>query len=78
MQLNRLSEALGYLERYHELDQGNITIEYFLAGLYAERKDFQNTWDHLIAAETLAEEKGRGIPRPLRQLRRELKAHSPD
>lgn len=76
MELHRADQALKWLERYHKLDDGDPTVEYYLAALYLERYQHRKAWEHLERAEKITGERGYA-PRELRDLRRELSLASP-
>lgn len=68
LQLGRLKEALPYLERYHELDATDPTVEYYLAVLYGEYHDYNRSKACLESAEKLVAEK-QFYPKALEDLR---------
>ena len=71
MQLNREREGLQELKIYHHLDPNNPTVEYYLAVLSAQRKNYPDAWFHLRRAEMIAGIRGYQ-PHVLKELRREL------
>jgi tetratricopeptide (TPR) repeat protein len=71
MQLHRSKEALEALERYHEIDSNNASVEYYLAELYADRLDYNRAWKHLRLAEKLTKERDHE-PKALLALRQQL------
>jgi len=77
LQLNRNKEALIYLNHYHAIDPENPVIEYYLAALYAERKDYNQAWRFLKLAEALTKKRGYA-PKTLKELRKELIAICPE
>lgn len=77
LQLHRSGEALETLEKYHELDARDPTVEYYLAELYLERFDYQKAWQHLKSAEKLCLER-EYAPKVLKDLHRAIKALSPE
>lgn len=77
LQLNRSKEALCYLLRYHEIDSQNPVIEYYIAALYGERKDYASCWKFLKNAEKIADEKGYN-KKTLSELRKELMKVCPE
>ena len=77
LQLHRAGEALEMLQKYHDLDPKNATVEYYLATLYTERMDYNRAWKHLHLAEKLTAERNHN-PKPLLELRKELVQHCPD
>lgn len=77
IQLHRAGEALEWLERYHAIEPEDPTAEYYLAALYAERRDFVRAWTHLKASEELVARRNH-FPKPLESFRRELSAQFPE
>lgn len=77
IQLNRKKEAIESLKKFHALDSGDPTVEYFLSALYGERHDFKSSWKHLKNAELITQKRDFS-PKPLRELRRELIHHCPE
>ena len=71
LQLHRHGEALEVLERYHQLDPGDPSVEYYLAVLYTERMDVNKAWEHLHIAESLVKAHDHN-PKALKELRQEL------
>lgn len=54
MELQQADKALQTLNRYHDLDSEDITVEYFLAELSISRHDCNKAWEHLRRAEELS------------------------
>jgi tetratricopeptide (TPR) repeat protein len=77
LQLHRTQEALECLERYHKIDPSNASVEYYLAAIYAERRDYNNAWVHLHIAENLVAAR-QHRPQSLDELRQELAKLSPE
>jgi len=77
LQLHRSDAALRTLERYHQIDPNNATVEYYLAALYTERLDYNNAWKHLKIAEQLVAMRQHD-PEALIELRQELKQCCPE
>jgi len=71
LQLHRLGESLEVLEKLHQIDNGDPSVEYYLSALYAERLDENRSWEHLLRAEEIVEARGHH-PKALKELRREL------
>lgn len=71
LQLHRTREALEVLERYHQLDPTDPSVEYYLAVLNAERFDFNKAWERLRQAERLVAAKGHQ-PKALKAVKQEL------
>lgn len=77
LQLHRTQEALDCLERYHKIDPTNASVEYYLAAIYAERRDYNKAWEHLHIAEDLVAAR-QHRPVSLDELRQELAKLSPE
>jgi tetratricopeptide (TPR) repeat protein len=77
LQLHRDKEALDILKRYHELDQSNPSVEYFLAIIYAERYDYDKAWEHLKWTEKIVQARQHD-PQALSDLRKELAEKYPE
>lgn len=77
LQLHRTGEAMQVLERYHEIDPTNASVEYYLAELYAERLDYNKAWRHLRLAEQLTKERDHD-PKALLSLRQQLVEYCPE
>jgi predicted Zn-dependent protease len=76
IQLNRAKEAIQLLKRYHDLDNQNPTVEYYLAVLHAERYDFKSAWQYLANAEKITVSKNY-FPKVLKELKKELRSLCP-
>lgn len=76
LQLNRSGEALQNLQRYHDLDDRNPDVEYYLAILTAHRMDYLRAWDHLRQAKQLVNARDHH-PKALQTLRRSLMLRCP-
>lgn len=75
LQLHRQKEALVALERYHQLERGDPTVEYYLAILYANRLQPKKAWMHLAAAEKIVQDRNHK-PLALKEMRKSLsRAH---
>jgi regulator of sirC expression with transglutaminase-like and TPR domain len=77
LQLHRFGEALIQLEKYHQIDPGDPSVEYYLAAIYTERLDYNKAWVHLKFAEQLVNSRQHN-PKALKQLRKELSRLSPE
>lgn len=77
LQLHREGEALDVLKDLHSQDSTNPEVEYYLAALYGQRLDYNKAWEHLRQAEAIANQRNH-TPKALKELRRELKAQSPE
>jgi regulator of sirC expression with transglutaminase-like and TPR domain len=77
LQLHRYGEALSVLERYHEIDDTDPSVEYYLAELYALRMNYNKAWEHLKQAEFLVAQRDHA-PLALKKFRQQLCAISPE
>lgn len=77
LQLHRTQEALGCLNLYHSIDPNNAAVEYYLAAIYAERRDYNRAWHHLHLAEELVRARNHN-PKSLIELKRELATLAPE
>ncbi|MCE5315960.1 MAG: tetratricopeptide repeat protein [Parachlamydia sp.] len=77
LQLHRDGEALEVLERLHDIDPAEPTVEYYLAELYCERFDYHKAWHHLKNAERLCKDR-QHCPKALKELRKEIAARCPE
>jgi tetratricopeptide (TPR) repeat protein len=77
LQLGRTSEAKEILEGYHKLDPHHATVEYYLAVLCIERLDYNQSWNYLKQAESLAHARGHR-PKALRSVRENLRRSCPE
>jgi len=77
LQLNRGQEALEILHQYHKIDPNNVIVEYYLALLSAERLDYNQAWQHLKKAETIALQH-QYTPLPLKNFRLQLRRVCPE
>lgn len=77
LQLKKDKEALSLLKKYHELDPGDPTVEYYLTVLYAERLDYNAAWKHLKEAERILQSACHE-PKALKELRQALQKLSPE
>lgn len=71
LQLHRLKEALEALNKAHALNPHDVTTEYYLAVLNAERMNYSKAWEHLENAEKIAQNRNHH-PKALEELRRSL------
>lgn len=77
LQLGRSSEAREILERYHKIDPHSSIVEYYLAVLCIERLDYNQAWNYLRAAESLAQARSHK-PKALTAVRESLRRMSPE
>lgn len=77
MQLHRESEALEVLKKYQTLEPADPTAEYYLAALYAERRDDNKSWHHLHNAEKLVAARNHA-PKALKELRKKITLQCPE
>lgn len=77
LQLHRMGEGLEALERLHELDQTDPTVEYYLAELHAQRLNYNKAWEHLLLAEEIVQKRDHN-PKALKLLRQKLSHLAPE
>lgn len=77
LQLNRMGEALEALEQYQKRKNDDAKAEYFLAALYTTRLNYPKAWNHLHQLEKLLSKREKK-PKPLLELKQELRSHSPE
>lgn len=77
LQLHRMRECLEILQKYHQLDPKNPTVEYYLSALYLLRLDPNNAWKHYRKCEALLTERDHN-PLTLNELHRELLQSCPE
>ena len=77
IQLHRLGEALGLLEKYHALDPSDPKIEYYLAVIYSERYNYPKAWEHLKNAESITAAHGH-FPKALKEFKNSLSQQCPE
>ena len=65
------------LEKCHELDSDDCSVEYTLAALYASRMNYKGAWEHLKNAENIAMTRN-CYPKVLKNARRELTFAAPE
>ncbi|MCI0382001.1 MAG: tetratricopeptide repeat protein [Chlamydiae bacterium] len=76
LQIGRTKEALEILEKYHQIDPNDSTVEYYLASICLERLDYQKAWFFLKKSESIVSTKNH-YPKALKALRHQLRALSP-
>ncbi len=76
LQLGVHQEGISALEKYHDLDNSNATIEYYLAQIKLMRFKPKDAWEHLKTAESITSAEGHD-PDCLRQLRHTLRTIHP-
>ena len=77
LQLHRAGEALEVLKQYHELDAEDPSAEYYLSVLYAQRMDYNLSWEHLKQAEKLVKARNH-YPKTIKELRKSLSCQYPE
>lgn len=77
LQLHQEKEAIKTLEKFHLLNPDDASAEYYLAALYAERRNFNKSWEHLHQAETIVSLRDHH-PKALNTLRKTLTLASPE
>ncbi len=76
LQLGRPAEALEALNRYHQLDARDASIEYYLSCLLFERMDYPRAWAHFTSVDKILQARHHN-PKALQQLRLQLLHFSP-
>lgn len=76
IQLHRLGDALGLLEKYHALDSSDPKIEYYLAVIYSQRYNYPKAWEHLKNAERITAAQGH-FPKALKEFKNSLAQQCP-
>lgn len=77
LQLNRTTEALEVLHRYHRIDPTDATVAYYLAALSLDRQDLPRSWHYLKQAEQLTNARDHQ-PKALLHFRKQLRTLSPE
>ncbi len=77
LQLGREKEALPLLESYIKLYPVDPTVNYYLAAIHAQRRNFNQAWVYLRATASILHEKGHD-PRALSDLKRALQRQCPE
>jgi len=77
LQLGREKEALPILEKYIQMHPQDATVNYYLSAIHFQRKNFNQAWKYLRAAETLVHAKDHK-PRALKELRQGLLRTCPE
>lgn len=77
LQLGRHNEAKEVLERHHNIDPDQATIEYYLAALCLERMDYTQSWNYLHNAERLTLARNHS-PKALSSVRESLRKVCPE
>lgn len=76
LQMGRSSQALNTLLQYQQIDNRDITVEYYLAALSFQQKDYPKAWHFLQQASLLALGRDHAA-KPLRELKAALRRTSP-
>ncbi|MFA6916721.1 MAG: transglutaminase family protein [Parachlamydiales bacterium] len=71
MDMQREDKAIEAIEKSHQVDPNDLSVEYFLAQLSLSRQDYIQAWKYLLNAEKLAEKRVKPF-KPLKQLRSQL------
>lgn len=71
LQVGREKEALPLLERYIEIYPQDPTVNYYLAAIHFQRRNYLLAWKHLLASEAIVKPHGHE-PHALLELRRSL------
>ena len=75
LQLSREKEALQSLQKYHALDSGDPTVEYYLSTIYFSRQDYKNAYIHLSNVLALTASRDHK-PKALEIMKRTLEVRS--
>lgn len=76
LQLNQLSDAFKTLQKYHDLDPTDTTVEYYLALIAAEQHDFNKAHFHLTQTQMLTSQRDH-YPKALKSLKSQLQRECP-
>ncbi len=76
LQLNRLHSGLESLDRYHELDDSNPTVEFYLAMVHIQRHHFPKAWKHFNRAKEILANREHN-PKALKELETHLTLTAP-
>jgi regulator of sirC expression with transglutaminase-like and TPR domain len=76
LQLAKMSQALKLLERYHELDDQDPNIEYFLAVLHLERYNWNKAWQSYDIAYQITSSQDH-YPKALKEIKEALEKTVP-
>ncbi len=77
LQLGREKEALPILEKYIAMNPQDPTVNYYIAAINFQRRNFNKAWVHLKASEELVFAKDHK-PRALKELRSALQRACPE
>jgi predicted Zn-dependent protease len=77
LQLGREKEALPILEKYVAMNPQDATVNYYIAAIQFQRRNFNKSWDYLKRAEKIVFAKDHK-PRALKELRAALKRSCPE
>jgi tetratricopeptide (TPR) repeat protein len=77
LQLGREKEALPILEKYIAMNPKDPTVNYYIAAIHFQRRNFNKAWTYLKASEELVFAKDHK-PRALKELRSALQRACPE
>lgn len=77
LQLGREKEALPILERYIAMNPNDPTVNYYLAAIHFQRRNYNKAWEYLQSAEAIVFTKNHK-PRALKELRSALSRACPE
>ena len=77
LQLGREKEALPLLEKYIQMHPKDATVNYYIAAIQFQRRNFNQAWKYLRAAEILVQAREHD-PKALKDLRLELQRNCPE
>lgn len=73
LQLNRYKEGYEVLKRYHQIDNNNPTVEYYLSQLSMERYNYKAAKTHLKRCEEIICKRKDGHLKPISALKEQLR-----
>jgi tetratricopeptide (TPR) repeat protein len=77
LQIGREKEALPILERYTALYPGDPTVNYYLSAIHFQRRNYNQSWKYLKAAEAIVHTKDHD-PHALQELKEALQRACPE
>lgn len=77
LQLGREKEALPYLEKYIEMHPQDPTVNYYIAAINFQRRNFNQAWKYLKKSEAIVFSKNHK-PKALKELRKALSRACPE
>lgn len=77
LQLGREKEALPILEKYIQMHPNDATVNYYLSAIHFQRRNFNQSWKYLKAAEILVKARDHA-PKALKDLRAQIQKTCPE